>query len=75
MRKIHYSPPGSRHVLATTAPNLTDEQKEKAVAALLADVLNSINRAVAGAVKSEPGVASAPTDALSPLRRGDIANS
>ena len=61
MRKDDNSPPGSRHGSVTTAPNLTDEQMDKAVAALLADVLSSIDRVLAGAAKSEPGVASAPT--------------
>lgn len=69
MSKIHDAPPTFRHASATTAPNLTAEQKDKAVAALLADVLISIDRAVAGAAESEPGVASAPTDASAPLRR------
>jgi hypothetical protein len=75
MRKAHDAPPSSRRFSATTAPNLTDEQKDKAVAALLADVLNSIDRAVARAAKTEPGFVSTPTDASASLRRNDIANS
>ena len=71
MRKNYDSPPGSSHASVATAPNLTDEQKDKAVAALLTDVLSSIDRAVAGAAKSEPGVASAPTTVLAaPEKQG-----
>jgi len=69
MPKIHYSAPSSRGALAITAPNLTDEQKDKAVAALLADVLSSIDRVVAGTAKSEPDLASAPAPAAPEKQR------
>lgn len=75
MCKIDASSRSSRPEAVTTAPNLTDEQKDKAVAALLADVLNSIDRAVASAVKSKAGVASAPTETSATPRRGDVAAS
>lgn len=73
MCEIHDSPRRSRPASVATAPNLTDEQKDKAVAALLVDVLNSIDHAVASAAKSEAGVALTSTDTSAAPRRGNIA--
>jgi hypothetical protein len=62
MRKIPETPPSYLRALITAAPSLTDQQKGQAVAVLLSDVLGSIDRAVAGAAQSEPGIASVATD-------------
>ena len=63
MLRIPETPPNYLRTLITAAPSLTEEQKRQAVAALLSDVLSSIDRAVAGAKKSEPGITSMAADA------------
>jgi len=75
MCKFLESPRSFRSASVTTASNLTNEQEDKAVTALLADVLNSIDRAVAGAAQNEAGVALAPTDTSRTPHRSNVAAS
>ena len=75
MHKTHPRSPDSRRASVVTAQSLTDEQQDKAVAALIAGVLNSIDRTVEAAANGQHASASAPTNAAEAPRRGDIANS
>ena len=60
MRKVHDRLPNAGRASVITAPNLTGEQMDKAVAGLLADVLSAIDRAVAVTAKNRPGTSPAP---------------
>ena len=75
MRKTQAFSPDARLASVTTASNLTAEQKDQAVGALLADVLNSIDRVVAGAAKQTRRRSGANGPPRSSLRRGEIADS